>query len=57
VLIACCDGLTGFPEAIEATWPNTVVQTCVVHYADLLIMPTLMLDPLQGSGFVLAGSA
>ena len=31
VLIACCDGLTGFPEAIEATWPNTVVQTCVVH--------------------------
>ena len=31
VLIACCDGLTGFPEAIEATWPTTVVQTCVVH--------------------------
>src|SRR5688500_8525661 len=31
VLIACCDGLTGFPEAIEATWPNTVVQTCVLH--------------------------
>jgi putative transposase len=30
-LIACCDGLTGFPEAIEATWPQTVVQTCVVH--------------------------
>ena len=31
VLIACVDGLTGFPEAIEATWPRTVVQTCVVH--------------------------
>jgi putative transposase len=31
VLIASCDGLTGFPEAIEATWPQTVVQTCVVH--------------------------
>jgi putative transposase len=31
VLIACVDGLTGFPEAIEATWPDTVVQTCVVH--------------------------
>jgi putative transposase len=31
VLIACCDGLTGFPEAIEATWPQTVVQTCCVH--------------------------
>jgi putative transposase len=31
VLIACCDGLPGLPEAIEATWPGTVVQTCVVH--------------------------
>ncbi|BAS18422.1 probable transposase for insertion sequence element (plasmid) [Arthrobacter sp. Hiyo8] len=31
VLIACCDGLTGFPEAIQATWANTTVQTCVVH--------------------------
>ena len=27
----CCDGLTGFPEAIEATWPEATVQTCVVH--------------------------
>lgn len=31
ILIACCDGLPGLPEAIEATWPHTVVQTCVVH--------------------------
>jgi len=31
VLIVCCDGLTGFPEAIEATWPEATVQTCVVH--------------------------
>lgn len=31
VLIACCDGLTGLPEAIEAVWPHTTVQTCVVH--------------------------
>jgi putative transposase len=31
VLIVCCDGLTGFTEAIEATWPQTTVQTCVVH--------------------------
>lgn len=27
----CCDGLTGLPEAIEATWPQATVQTCVVH--------------------------
>jgi len=31
VLIVCCDGPTGFPEAIESTWPQAVVQTCVVH--------------------------
>ena len=31
VLIVCCDGLTGFPEAIEATWSGAMVQTCVVH--------------------------
>ena len=31
MLIVCCDGLTGFPEAIEATWPQATVQTCVVH--------------------------
>jgi putative transposase len=31
VLILCCDELAGLPEAIEATWPATTVQTCVVH--------------------------
>ena len=31
VLIVCCDGLTGFPEAIAATWSQAIVQTCVVH--------------------------
>jgi len=31
VLISCVDGLTGFPEAIEATFPKTWVQTCIVH--------------------------
>ena len=31
VLIACVDGLAGFPEAIEAVFPQAWVQTCVVH--------------------------
>jgi putative transposase len=31
ILIACCDGLKGFPEAIETAFPLTVVQTCIVH--------------------------
>jgi putative transposase len=31
VLVACVDGLTGFPEAIEAVFPQAWVQTCIVH--------------------------
>jgi putative transposase len=31
VCIVVCDGLKGLPEAIEATWPLAVVQTCVLH--------------------------
>ena len=52
ILIACCDGLEGLPEAIEATFPATVVQTCVVHlirasmryvsYADRKAMAALL---------------
>ena len=30
-LIVCCDGLRGLPDAIEATWPQALVQTCVIH--------------------------
>jgi putative transposase len=31
ILICCVDGLKGFPEAIEAIYPATTVQTCIVH--------------------------
>ena len=31
ILIACCDGLKGFPQAIEAVYPHTQVQLCIVH--------------------------
>ncbi len=31
ILIACCDGLVGFPQAIEAVYPHTQVQLCIVH--------------------------
>ncbi|MBD1997226.1 IS256 family transposase [Leptolyngbya sp. FACHB-541] len=31
IFIACCDGLTGFPDAIEAVFPKTQVQLCIVH--------------------------
>ena len=31
ILIACVDGLTGFPQAIEAVFPQTEIQQCVIH--------------------------
>ena len=31
VCIVCCDGLTGLPDAITVTWPQAIVQLCVVH--------------------------
>ncbi|AEF81367.1 transposase, Mutator family [Leadbettera azotonutricia ZAS-9] len=31
ILIACMDGLTGFPEAVRAVFPKTRIQLCIVH--------------------------
>lgn len=31
ILIACVDGLTGFPEAISTVFPKTDIQLCIVH--------------------------
>ena len=31
IFIACCDGLSGFPQAIETVYPRTQVQLCIVH--------------------------
>ena len=31
ILITCVDGLTGFPQAIEAVYPNAEIQQCIIH--------------------------
>ena len=31
IFMACVDGLTGFPAAIAAAYPNTMIQRCIVH--------------------------
>lgn len=31
ILIACEDGLSGFPQAIEAVYPQTEIQQCIIH--------------------------
>ena len=46
ILIACIDGLKGFSEAIEAVFPATTVQTCIVHLirASLKYVPRRQYD-------------
>src|SRR5437763_4709479 len=46
VCMLVCDGLTGLPDAVSAVWEKTIVQTCIVHYADLPIMPTRVVELL-----------
>jgi hypothetical protein len=46
ILLCCVDGLKGFPEAIEAIFPATTVQTCIVH----LIRHSLKYVPPTGAG-------
>jgi len=31
IFFVCCDGLSGFPQAIETAFPKAIVQTCIVH--------------------------
>jgi transposase-like protein len=31
IFFVCCDGLSGFPQAVEAAFPKAIVQTCIVH--------------------------
>ena len=31
ILIACVDGLKGFPDAINTVYPQTQIQLCIVH--------------------------
>jgi putative transposase len=50
IFIACCDGLVGFPQAIEAVYPKTQVQLCIVH----LIRNSLRYVPWKESKAVAA---
>jgi putative transposase len=40
VFFVVCDGLKRLPDVVANAWPQAIVQTCIVHYADLRIMPT-----------------
>ncbi len=49
VCMLVCDGLKGLPDAVSTVWEKTIVQTCIVHYADLRIMPTWPVKLLVGA--------
>jgi putative transposase len=44
ILIACCDGLNGFEDAIHAAFPATTVQSCVVHLIRNALRPVARRD-------------
>jgi putative transposase len=56
-VLAVGDGALGFWKALREVFPETKEQRCWFHYADLRIMPMLLLIPLQDRGSVLARSA
>jgi putative transposase len=47
ILIACCDGLAGFEDAITSAFPATVVQRCVVHLIRNALRPVARRDAGQ----------
>jgi putative transposase len=57
VFFLVCDGLKGLPDVVTNVWPMTIVQTCIIHYADVRVMPMLLVDPLWCNGSGLARSA
>ena len=62
--MACIDGLTGFPEAIQAAYPKTEIQHCIIHqirsstkyvsYKDIKALMARLLPALLGCPCTLA---
>jgi putative transposase len=50
ILIACCDGLTGFEDAIHAAFPAATVQSCVVHLIRNALRPVARKDAAAVAG-------
>jgi putative transposase len=57
VKLVTSDAHAGLVAAIGVTLPGAAWQRCRTHYADLLIMPMPVVNPLQGSGFSFNRSA
>jgi putative transposase len=51
ILIACVDGLKGFPDAIETIYPKTQIQLCIVHSVPGRAHSKEVKRPLTGKTF------
>jgi transposase-like protein len=56
-ILAVGDGALGFWAALREVFPTAREQRCWFHYADVWVMPTWLVDPLQSNGSGLARSA
>ena len=50
VFFVVCDGLKGLPEVVGNVWPLAIVQTCIIHYPDTVVMPIPGREALAGGG-------
>lgn len=57
VFFVVCDGLKGLPDSIGQVFPAARVQTCLIHYADLRIMPMRPVVPLRRMALPLVRAA
>jgi len=46
IFFLVCDGLKGLPQSVNAVFPDTIVQTCIIHYPDTWVMPIPKTFPL-----------
>ncbi len=44
VFFLACGGLKGLPGVAGNVWPPAIVRTCIIHYADLRVMPASRQD-------------
>ena len=56
-ILAVLDGAKALSKAVREVFDQPVIQRCQEHYAELRIMPMLMVDRLRGGGFALPRSA
>jgi Transposase, Mutator family len=55
VFFLVCDGLKGLPAVVANVWPQTTVQTCIIHYPDTVVMPAPDVPVLISGGDRAAG--